>query len=76
MSKWGKVDSATWISTGCLRINHSIGDTNYNVATEMNQSGIYAYTAEKYNTYCIVYVKTFSGTLINGSFTFWLVRAL
>lgn len=75
-AKWGCIESATWISTGCLRVNHSIGDTEYNVATEMSQDGVYVYVSEKRNTYCILYMKTFSGTLINGNFSLWLVRAL
>lgn len=73
--KWGQNMESTYISTGCLRIDHNLGDTFYNVLFEINQAGIYATVEGKYDNYCIVYVRTFSGTLTNGNLTFWLVRA-
>jgi len=75
VSKWGLVESTSYISTGCLRINHTVGDTNYNVAIELNQSGVYTTVEAKYNNYCLVYVRTFAGALTNAALTFWIVRA-
>lgn len=75
VSKWGLIESTSYISTGCLRINHTVGDTNYNVAIELNQPGVYATVEGKYSNYCLVYVRTFSGALTNAALTFWIVRA-
>ncbi|MBV5343316.1 hypothetical protein JZU68_06795 [bacterium] len=74
--KWGKVDSAEWITTGCLRVNHTVGDTDYNVAIELNQAGVYAIVDGKYNNYCLIYVRTFAGALTNAAITFWIIRAI
>ena len=72
---WGRIESTTsYISTGCLRINHTVGDTNYNVAFEYNVPGVYATVEAKYNNYCIVYVRTFGGAYASEPLTFWMVR--
>lgn len=75
VGKWGRVTSASYISTGCLKAIHTVGDTNYNVAIELNQSGVYATVEGKYDNYCLIYVRTFAGNLTNAAITFWIVRA-
>jgi len=71
---WGRVTSASYISTGCLRVDHSIGDTDYTASFTMNQSGIYCTLEGIYSTYCFIYCRNFSGGLVNGDFTFVLQR--
>lgn len=72
---WGKYPpSGSYISTGCFKLDHGIGDLNYTAQLTINESGIYATLEAKYVNYCLIYVRTFSGTLINGAFTVVLQR--
>jgi len=74
-NKWGRDTEATYISTGCLRIDHNLGETTYNVCFEIQQAGIYVSVEGKYANYCIIYVRTFAGVLTNANLAYWLVRA-
>jgi len=71
---WGKVTSASWISTGCLRVNHEIGDKKYSATLTMNEAGIYATLEVVSEYYCLIYVRTFAGALKSGAITFVLTR--
>jgi len=71
---WGRVVSGSYISTGCFKLEHNLGETNYNVVSTPNQAGIYITLEGKYANYCLLYVRNFSGGLVDGLFEFVIQR--
>ena len=71
---WGRVTAEAYISTGCLRVDHTIGDKKYSATLTINEPGIYATLETVSEYYCLIYVRTFAGVLKNGAITFVLTR--
>ena len=71
---WGaKQTAGEYIATGVFQMTHNLGHTDYNVFCQVNQSGIYTSVESKGSNSCIIYVRTFPGTLIDGLFSYQLV---